>query len=84
MESSSSLLNLVHIKYNSSEYIGQVLNGLRNGTGRLIYKSGRRYEGQWDSDQRHGQGKEIYANGDSYVGNFAHGKADGKGIYTWK
>ena len=84
MSSSNSTLNLVHIKYSSSEYIGQVLNGKKHGIGRLVYNSGRKYEGQWESDLRHGQGKEQYANGDSYVGNFAQGKADGKGIYTWK
>ena len=50
----------------------------------MKYKDNRLYEGEWKNDLREGRGYEKYGNGNIYVGMFSKGKANGKGVYTWK
>ena len=40
----------------SSIYIGSFSDKLRNGQGKITYKSGATYEGEWVNDKRQGQG----------------------------
>ena len=48
--------------FNGSIYQGEWKDGLRSGTGRIIYKSGSFYEGNWNNDQVCGNGKYIDRN----------------------
>ena len=70
-------------RYSDALFMGQLVNGKRNGKGVMRYKSGRQYEGQWENDMRNGRGFERYPNSNSYFGFFKNGKAHGKGVYTW-
>lgn len=62
-------------------YIGETLNGLRNGKGVMHYSDGRTCEGDWSQGQAYGEvvlknkeGKIIYQ------GHIVNGRFDGKGI----
>ena len=51
---------------NGAVYVGQWVNGLREGIGTFTWSkfgpaSGKSYEGQWKKNKRHGKGKMIYA-----------------------
>ena len=52
-------------------YIGQFLNNLRHGKGKLFYENGNiKYEGDFVNDKYEGIGKYIFENGDYYIGQF--------------
>ena len=71
------------IKYKDGKYIGQILNGLREGKGIYYYKSGDRYEGYFRNGKQEGKGIYYYNDGDRYEGDFRNGKKEGKGIYYY-
>ncbi len=58
---------------NGDVYVGETVNGKRQGEGVYTYKDGKRYTGAWQDDKRHGQGTLTFPNGDKYVGEFAEG-----------
>ena len=76
--------NFQILEFENALYRGQIVSGVREGIGIMIYQSGRIYEGNWLSDRRQGMGYERYANGNSYKGMFERGKANGNGMYIWK
>ena len=45
-------INNQEIRYNDGRYVGQVVNGLREGKGIYYYPNGDRYEGEWRNDKR--------------------------------
>ena len=50
---------------NGAVYVGQFVNGRREGLGTFTWskfgpKSGQSYEGMWKNNRRHGKGKMIY------------------------
>ena len=61
-------------------YVGQVVNGLREGKGIYYVFNGDRYEGEWKNDKRDGKGIEYFHNGDKYEGDWRNGKLEGKGL----
>ena len=42
---------------NGDSYIGDFIDGCRQGTGVYMYKSGHRYEGNWHENAKAGIGK---------------------------
>ena len=71
------------IKYKNGEfYIGQVLDGNKQGEGTLYYKNGNiKYIGDFINDKFEGKGKYIYQNGEYYIGEWLNDKKQGKGIF---
>src|SRR5688572_4262412 len=67
---------------NGDVYVGETVNGKRQGEGVYTYKDGRRYAGAWQDDKRQGQGTLAFPNGDKYIGEFAEGLFHGQGTYT--
>jgi len=65
-------------------YVGQVVNGLREGKGILYGDNGDKYEGDFRNDKKEGKG--IYYwniepfKGDRYEGDFKNDKKEGKGF----
>ena len=59
-------------------YEGQIVNGLRQGTGRYTYSTGQTYEGQYRNDLKDGKGIEKKA-GTFYDGTFANDMRQGYG-----
>lgn len=66
-----------------SIYVGEVVNGVRDGCGSTRKKNGDSYTGEYKNDQRHGHGIYTYACGDKYEGQFMENKKHGYGIYTY-
>ena len=64
-------------------YVGQVVNGLREGKGICYWEDGDRYEGDYINDNKEGKGIYYGNNGDRYEVEFRNDKQEGKGIYYW-
>jgi hypothetical protein len=63
-------------------YLGNFVNGLANGYGKLVTQS-MQYEGEFIDDLQHGMGREFNL-GDIYEGYFMYGCKQGAGKITWK
>ena len=66
IENRKDLLNDINNKRN--EYQGKIINGKKNGFGKMNYGNGDIYEGNWKDDLRDGEGTLINNNGDKYYG----------------
>lgn len=63
---------------------GQLVDGKRDGKGRLINSSGIvTYEGNWKNDQRSGYGISKYDGGDCHEGNYSKDDRHGVGVFLW-
>lgn len=69
---------------NNESYRGQILNGMKHGSGVYRWPDGTKYTGQWSRDTEHGLGEICYSNGDKYRGEWQQGLFHGSGIYVWK
>ncbi|CAD8083713.1 unnamed protein product [Paramecium sonneborni] len=66
---------------NGQRYVGEKMNGLKEGRGRLYYKEGGYYDGHWKNDRINGQGVLYYASGrPAYDGEWVDDKFQGQGI----
>jgi hypothetical protein len=82
--SSSSVKSYGTLEYKKgSIYVGEVVNGIREGCGSTRKKNGDSYTGEYKNNQRHGNGIYTYACGDKYEGQFVENKKHGYGIYTY-
>ena len=64
-------------------YVGQVVNGLREGKGVCYWENGDRYEGDYRNDNKEGKGIYYFNSGNRYEGDFRNDKFEGKGIYYY-
>ena len=71
------------LKLDIGKYVGQVVNGKREGKGIDYYNNGDRYEGDFKNDIKEGKGIYYYSNGNRYEGDWKNGKSEGKGIYYY-
>ena len=67
-----------------SVYKGDVVNGVPNGLGVLIYPGGGKYVGSWKNGKPNGQGTLTFPDGRKYVGEFKDGNSHGQGTVTSK
>jgi hypothetical protein len=65
-------------------YEGDLANGVPDGRGTRIYKSGERYEGGWRDGSRHGEGEVTSPRGWLYRGVFAKDVFSGHGRSEWR
>ncbi|CAK61526.1 unnamed protein product (macronuclear) [Paramecium tetraurelia] len=66
---------------NGQRYVGEKINGKKEGRGRLYYKEGGYYDGNWKNDRINGQGVLYYASGrPAYDGEWIDDKFQGQGI----
>ena len=70
-------------RVDGSMYLGQWVNGDREGRGMETAADGASYEGQYKANQRHGHGRQVFANGDSYNGQWEADQPRGQGTYVW-
>ena len=80
----NNINNQQELKLDIGKYVGQVVNGLREGKGTEYFNDGARYEGDFRNDKKEGKGIYYYNNGNRYEGDFRNDKAEGKGIYYYK
>ena len=76
-------INIQEIKYGNKRYVGEVVNGLREGKGIVYFNDGHRYEGDFKNNKAERKGIEYYNDGDIYEGYYRNGKKEGKGIYYY-
>ena len=74
--------------YPEGKYEGQLVNGRREGKGKMYYNEdqnylGKIYDGEWKNDLREGKGIEYWKDGEKYEGYFRNDERDGKGIYYY-
>ena len=69
---------------NGARYMGNYIEGKKNGDGVLLYPDGSKYDGFWINDLRSGYGTYTYPNGDTYQGEWSQGNRYGQGVYTYK
>lgn len=65
-------------------YYGLLVNGMRQGYGRVEWSNGARYEGGFDRGLFSGKGKAQSASGYKYEGNFSQGMMSGPGRMVLK
>jgi hypothetical protein len=67
-----------------AKYSGDYKDGVKEGTGRMVYPNGDIYDGSWVGNVMEGEGTYQYkASGDIYTGGFAGGKKSGAGLYEF-
>ena len=76
-------INYEEIKLENGKYVGQIINGIREGKGIRYWDNGDRYEGYFRNGEQEGKGIKYWNNGDRYEGYWNNGKKDGKGIMYW-
>jgi uncharacterized C2H2 Zn-finger protein len=74
----------VERKFPDGMYYGDLVENKKHGNGKMIYISGKIYEGQWKNGKKDGNGKMIYTNGDVYEGEWKNNKRQGNGILIHK
>lgn len=60
-------------------YSGEMVNGLREGKGKLVLENGDIYEGNWKNGKKSGHGIYLFANGIKYNGSWNEDLMDGEG-----
>lgn len=68
---------------NGDVYIGEWLDGKKDGQGKMTYSNGDVYDGEWKDDKINGKGKITYSDGSIYEGELKDDKYNGQGKYTW-
>ena len=64
-------------------FTGQVMDGMPNGLGKVLYVDGDVYEGQFLSGVPNGMGTMKYLDDDFYQGMFEDGQPNGQGIIKY-
>ena len=76
----AKLTGQVHYKWDNGDvFDGQMLDGKRNGKGRMVWASGQSYDGDWRDDVAVGEGALLLVNGDRFQGQVTDGRPDGRG-----
>jgi hypothetical protein len=72
------------VTFDNGTYEGQLKNGVPDGYGVYVFKSGNRYEGQFRNGVKEGRGKFNWAaSGNRYDGDWKADKRTGKGVFVW-
>ena len=64
-----------------AQYDGDMVNGVIEGEGRMLWPNGDHYTGSFKNGQFHGHGRLEFAGGANYQGEFTNGAITGAG--TW-
>eukprot|EP00286_Rhodomonas_abbreviata_P021564 CAMPEP_0181296556 /NCGR_PEP_ID=MMETSP1101-20121128/4768_1 /TAXON_ID=46948 /ORGANISM="Rhodomonas abbreviata, Strain Caron Lab Isolate" /LENGTH=378 /DNA_ID=CAMNT_0023401431 /DNA_START=438 /DNA_END=1571 /DNA_ORIENTATION=+ len=64
-------------------FAGEFEDGIRKGSGCLVWKDGAQYAGDWFGDKPSGFGVENYPDGSSYIGQYEDDMRHGYGTYTF-
>jgi len=61
-------------------YVGEFVNGKKEGYGTIIYNNGTKYEGIFKNDKHDGFGRLSQTDGEMFVGEWKEGKINGNGM----
>ena len=73
---------MARVEYKDGIYYGELVNGKRQGFGKMTFDNGR-YEGYWHNDKKHGKGKYSWTNGYYYDGDWEENLIQGYGKHTY-
>ena len=77
---SKGLSGQVQVKLDNGDvFEGQMLDGKRNGKGRMVWANGQSYDGDWRDNVAVGEGALVFVNGDRYQGEVQDGMPHGRG-----
>ncbi len=65
------------------KFEGDIVNGVPNGQGILIFPDGDKFVGEFKDGEKNGQGTYTWSDGRKYVGEFKDGKRNGQGTGTF-
>jgi len=68
---------------NRDKYDGNMVYGVMQGYGTLIWKDGSYYSGQFVNNSKSGEGTLFYSNGDIFTGQWADEAKSGQGTYMF-
>jgi DNA polymerase III epsilon subunit family exonuclease len=71
-------------EWKGDKYIGEFVNGIREGLGTYTWSNGTTYAGQWLAGKMHGNGTKKMADGSIDTGIFNDGLLEGLGTRVWK
>jgi len=89
----STTENTISQKYNTSQteiskegetYNGPLVNGLKQGEGKLQWSTGQTFEGEFFKDHLHGVGLYTWPDGNQFKGQFYHSHKDGYGVFKFQ
>ena len=66
--------------FTGDHYIGEFVNGKKEGNDIILYNNGTKYEGSFKNDKHDGFGKLFQLDGENFVGQWKEGKINGNGI----
>jgi hypothetical protein len=69
--------------YEEGKYVGEFVNGLKQGKGTFFYDNGDKYVGDFYNDNKEGFGIYYFNNGDKYEGQYVNNQREGKGTYFY-
>ncbi len=72
------------IYFAKGKYLGEAINGKRNGYGTMYYENGNVYEGFWKDDVINGFGVMLWKSQNKYVGEWKNEQFDGFGQLEYK
>ncbi len=78
-----SPITVENFQIGTAMYTGELLGGIPQGYGTMVYATQDSYEGYWELGQPHGFGIFTWASGDFYSGEFRQGERTGTGAYYW-
>lgn len=71
------------IKYENGYYTGDILNGVPDGTGEIVYNDETSYCGTWKKGKKEDYGK-LNTSEYIFTGNFSNNMKNGKGMLVYK
>ncbi|MBX4264479.1 Ig-like domain-containing protein [Clostridium estertheticum] len=71
------------LNFKTGTYVGDFVDGKRQGKGKFTWENGDIYDGEWLNDNMSGEGTFSYESKDTYFGNYKDNVKNGQGIYTW-
>eukprot|EP01117_Protostelium_nocturnum_P001001 TRINITY_DN11320_c0_g1_i1.p1 TRINITY_DN11320_c0_g1~~TRINITY_DN11320_c0_g1_i1.p1 ORF type:complete len:227 (-),score=89.45 TRINITY_DN11320_c0_g1_i1:175-855(-) len=81
----SSLADLDETQYTDTvdgRYIGTMIDGKKQGAGKLLWSTGDVYVGHWDNNMKNGKGTMTWVNGDVYDGTWKDDMREGDSTKT--
>ncbi|MBP5445957.1 MAG: hypothetical protein J6Y28_07285 [Acholeplasmatales bacterium] len=70
-------------KFANGIYVGDIVNGLFDGKGKITLNTNQVYEGEFSKGKRSGEGTCSYPNGEKYKGSWLNDMREGKGTYYY-
>ena len=64
--------HIIDTSPDGEEYVGNFVEGVRSGQGKLTLKSGKIYEGAFDDNRPNGVGSLTVPDGERFEGHFQH------------